>query len=692
MKTLRLVASCYALLVLVATASAVRAQDADPEWPRTFDQDGLRFTLYQPQLEKWDGVRILAHSAVSVETPPSGSPTFGVVWTVARTEVDKEERIVTLTSFKFARASFPSAADKTDEWLASLRKHVPDSVRILDLDRLEASLALVNAGEKATRAPLKNDPPRFFFSTRPSILVLVDGKPILRRLGAGTGLDRVVNTRALLLQDEKSGQYYLRVCDRWLTSATLDGVWRIARDAPDGADSVERAAVAAREVDLHEEDPDVVGSITRGDAPLVFTSTEPAELIETAGEPDFEPIEGTRLRWIQNTDAAVFQTIDSNTYYVLASGRWFRAASREGPWTFVPGTQLPADFAKIPESHPASEVLASVPGTPQAREAAIENGIPETATVNRDAKLTVTYDGEPALERIPGTTLGYFMNTPTPVIQAGDRDYACDDGVWFTSDGPTGPWVVADAIPAEIYTIPPSCPLFYVTFVRIYEATPDTVYVGYTPGYFGTCVTDDGSVVWGTGFWQRPWVGERWIGRPWTYGFGVGTRWSPAGGWGFGIAFGASAPPRPWWGPYAKPLPAFAPVLGEETPYHVNLNNANVYSRWLGGVVRAQAPARRAAAASATRLPNNVYSSPEGEVYRQTEAGWERRQQGSWSRETASAVQALTQQLEAEHRAREQGSLRTETLRQYAVPARPNAPHQAAPGLRGGTVRIQRGR
>ena len=37
-----------------------------------------------------------------------------------------------------------------------------------------------------------------------------------------------------------------------------------------------------------------------------------------------------------------------------------------------------------------------------------------------------------------------------------------------------------------IYTIPANSPLHYVTYVRVYGSTNEEVYVGYTPGYYGT--------------------------------------------------------------------------------------------------------------------------------------------------------------------------------------------------------------
>jgi len=38
----------------------------------------------------------------------------------------------------------------------------------------------------------------------------------------------------------------------------------------------------------------------------------------------------------------------------------------------------------------------------------------------------------------------------------------------------------------------------------LYDATPDVVYVGYTPGYYGTVMDPTGVVVYGTGYSTRP--------------------------------------------------------------------------------------------------------------------------------------------------------------------------------------------
>src|SRR6185369_14541607 len=221
---------------------------------------------------------------------------------------------------------------------------------------------------------------------------------------------------------------------------------------------------------------------------------------------------------------------------------------------YIPKQQIPAEFAKIPVNSPMAKVLASVPGTPQSDEALIANSIPQTATITRsEAKLTVVYDGEPAFVPIEGTSMQYARNTSVPVIRVGDNKYySVEAGVWFVAASPQGPWKVTATVPEEIYTIPPSSPLHYVTYAKVYGSTPEVVYVGYTPGYYGTVVSSQTTtVVYGTGWYYPPYVSSTvWYGYPYSYGVGAGFTWTNSAGWSFGFGYGYSYYPYyPWWGP-----------------------------------------------------------------------------------------------------------------------------------------------
>jgi hypothetical protein len=295
------------------------------------------------------------------------------------------------------------------------------------------------------------------------------------------------------------------------------------------------------------------------------------------------------------------------------SGRWFRTrALDQARWEYVAGSALPRDFAAIPDPHPSATVREAVPGTPQAREAAIANSVPQVATVKRtEAHLDITYDGPPQFKPIEGTPLDYIINAPIPVIRVDDRNYyALDDGVWFFSATLDGPWTAASYVPAVIYTIPRSSPLHYVTYVRVYGATSDSVSVGYSPGYVGSYVNTESTVVYGSGYWYRPWVGSMWYGYPTTWGFGFtywNSWWNP---WPWRPWWVYRPVPyyRPWWGPWhrpyyahrpppppppaavrpvpvpppgvARPLPVPRPTVSKQT------NVTNIYQRWGRNVAR----------------------------------------------------------------------------------------------------------
>jgi hypothetical protein len=190
-----------------ATDSA--ADSADAGWPRQVHSGTTTFSVYQPQVESWNGNRLATQAAVAVVDSGAAEPSFGVVWLSARTDVDKTSRLVALEDLKVTKASFPSAPKKASEWRATLQRLLPECCRAIALDRLESDLAAQQQVAKAKATPLRNVAPRIIFSTRPAILVLIDGQPVLRP--AGSGVERVIDTRALLLRD--GDKFYLHVFD-----------------------------------------------------------------------------------------------------------------------------------------------------------------------------------------------------------------------------------------------------------------------------------------------------------------------------------------------------------------------------------------------------------------------------------------------------------------------------------------------
>ncbi|HTR04255.1 MAG TPA: autotransporter, partial [Thermoanaerobaculia bacterium] len=532
-----------------APASKTSAPSTAPpdRWPRVLTAaDGSTISLYAPQLDDWNGRSIEWHAAVSVQAPGAKEPTFGVLFCAAKTDVDKTTRMVTLTGLKATKVTFPSAAAANDTYQKMFQNALTKRGSVtIALDRLEAADAILAQTKKGESQPLKNEPPKILFSTVPAIVVLIDGEPAWRPQEK-TGLERVINTSPIVLK-EKSGTIYLHVFDGWLEAKSLEGPWTVAAQPPASLSTAYKQILDAKSGDPLTggvpDDPDakdVEQPTLKKVVPVVYVATSPTELIVTDGQPDYVPIDGTQLLYVKNTTGRVFKSIADQKTYVLLSGRWFEAPGPEGPWAFVPFESLPKDFASIPDDSPMENVKASVPGTQQAQEAVVSSSIPQTAGVEiaKTKPQPVQIDGAPQMKPIEGTELQYVVNASSPIIMVTPSAYyLCQNGVWFVGASANGPWTVATSVPPSIYAIPPSSPVYNVTYVKIYDTTPTVVYVGYTPGYQGAVIYN-GVVVYGTGYYYTPWIGTVWYGPPVTYGFGIGIAYSPWTGWAYGFGYG----------------------------------------------------------------------------------------------------------------------------------------------------------
>jgi hypothetical protein len=560
------VTSGFATAVAAQGSPSAPSADSPGPWPRQVPLSNGIATIYQPQVVQWQDDDLEYRAAVSVRFDGSTGEDFGVVWAQSRTEVDQVSRMVQLDDILLMRVNFPSVADGGAQVLSDLRQffaaNPPDAV---PLDLVQASLGVAQTARPGGIA-VNNDPPQIIVSTNPALLVTVHGDPVLRPV-PGTKLQRVINTRALILRGGDRPPYYLHVYDGWMQADSLDGPWQVATDHPASLDAAARQLSSAGTVDLLDGGPDASRRLQLASGvPVIHVADGPAELVVFKGQPDFVPITGTGLLWANNTAASVIVDTATNLYYVLLSGRWFRSSSLQGPWSHVANNTLPAAFARIPSGSAAGVVLATVAGTPQAQEAVIAATIPQTATVPRAnaPSFTPAFDGAPQFVPIEGTPLSYVANSDLPLIRvSNDAYYAVQAGVWFTANGLTGPWSVAISVPPVIYTIPPSSPLFYVTYVKIYDSTPDSVYVGYTSGYTGSVVSSDGTVVYGTGYWYTPWIGDAFYPVPLTWGIAADPIYNPAVGFAFGFAVAAAADPYWFWGtPYYAPAYWGTPCCG----------------------------------------------------------------------------------------------------------------------------------
>ena len=685
----------------VQTRSAPAPTASQPErWPHQVSGDNGTATVYQPQVVSWPERRMLTtRIALGVTLTGATTPALGTLDVAFATTSDLTNRVVTLTSPQLLSTRFPSLdavqvgriEERAKVMLAELGpKQIP-----LDM----VLLSLREQPEKAPEVALANDPPKIFFSTRPASLVVFGGEPVMAPV-AGTSLTVAVNTNWDVFFDSGTRTWYLLNNGGWLAAPDAQGPWMPAGRLPPAFSSLPADANFAG---VRKQIPG--RTLTAQNAPTVFVSTVPAAIIVTNGQPQFVAIPGTSLQYVANSDAALFRDRDGRFFY-LVSGRWFSAANLDGPWTFATAN-LPPDFARIPPNGPRGFVLVSVPGTPQAQEAIIQSQIPQQATLDRaNARLEVVYAGAPQFVPIPGTPLYYAANTSFNVIRTSEGYFACYQGAWFVAPAPTGAWTLTATVPAIVYTIPPSSPMYPCTYVRVYAQTPATVTYGYTAGYTMGYVSA-GVVVYGTGYYYPPyyypgpvpiyypypysyagatyynsttgaWAQGGAIYGPYGGGARGGTAYNPnTGAWAQGGAIygpnggaGAFSAYNPSTGSYAHGSAAWGPdgAAGNANWYNANTGrsgstqqNSNAYGRWGSSTIsgpnqtvhtQSQSNAQGSAgsftsssgakgaavsgaggnsAGAVKTAGGDVYAGADGNVYKKTDSGWQKYDNGSWN-------------------------------------------------------------
>ena len=387
------------IMILLNTCFIAGAQEDENQlaWPIEIEsEDGFITTLYQPQLESFEANILEGRMAVTIK-PPEKEMIFGAVWFKARMSTDLDNRTVLLEKMDIIKTHFPGMVNEENiSKFSELLSAEMESWNLeMSLDRILASLNEVE-NLKQLSDQINNDPPAIYFRTSPAILIMIDGEPILKK-DEDSGLEYVVNTPFFIVKDTKKEDYYITDGNFWYTSKEILKGWEATKKPPS---KVKKFA----KDNIEEQEPDSIAE-SYTEAPELIIETKSAELILVGGEIDYKPIEGTSLLYVANSESDILMDIASQNHYILIAGRWYYSKSLEdGDWNFSEPENLPEDFKKIPEDSNMASVRTSVPGTPEAQTALLEQSIPQTATIDRkDAKVEVKYDGNPQFEKIEGT-------------------------------------------------------------------------------------------------------------------------------------------------------------------------------------------------------------------------------------------------------------------------------------------------
>ena len=725
----RLLNPVYALLLSCLLATLGWSQDQG--WPRQISKPGGKVVLYQPQVDDWkDFKQVEARMAFTI-TPTGGQTHVGVVTVQMSSAVNMADHTVVLSDPRITSVSFPSLDGTTSAQLKQLMRSFlnPSATMSISVERLAAS---VKKSSTPPVAEVKNDPPQIFVSLRPAILLQVNGAAATAPI-ANSNMQFIMNANWPLFLDPATSTYYLFTGKGWATATSLQGPWTPTDQLPKG---MSRVPENPNFRDLKAFIPPPAGSAAA--APMVHYSATPAEIVVFKGRPEWTAIPGTQLSYATNSDSTVFKYEPTAAFFYLTAGRWFTSITPLlGPWIFATYS-LPPDFAKIPPASPAGRVLASVPGTPEAEDAVLIAQIPTTITVNaaQAAKeVQVSYVGQPQFVPIAGTTMLYAVNTPNKVVQVGAQYYLCYQAVWFVSSTPTGPWVVAQTVPHMIYTIPPSSPVYNLTYVtQVYS--DGNVQASYTAGYMGAFIigaTVGAIVCSGTGYYYPPYIYHGfYYPTAATYGYHTYNPYTGAYGYG-GAAYGPygsahwGASYNPNTGTYARGASAsnaygyraagqaYNPYTGA---YAATRQGGDAYGSWgqsvvskngntaytqhasnaYGSVGSVQTSQGGKAAGASTAYGNtavgknssgDMYAGHDGNVYKNTGSGWEKYDNGSWNtvaKPTQEQVQQTTQSFREQHPTGTSGNYSAQPKSQ----GMPSELNQDAQARQRGTMESQR--
>jgi hypothetical protein len=200
-----------------------------------------------------------------------------------------------------------------------------------------------------------NTVPHVFVSSQPAELILLTGEPDYL-LVDGTGLLWVSNTESDVFRMGKTGPVYYLVAGRWFSAPDFTGPWAFATTS---------LPADFKKISLEHPRSRVLASVPGTDqaAEAVLLAQIPqtarvnkkelkAPEVDFQGDPNFQPIEKTKVERAVNTDKDVFKV--NNLYYMCYQGVWFVGKASTGPWEVA--ESVPQEIYQIPVSSPAHHV------------------------------------------------------------------------------------------------------------------------------------------------------------------------------------------------------------------------------------------------------------------------------------------------------------------------------------------------
>jgi hypothetical protein len=235
----------------------INATYAQETWPKELvAPDGTLVRVFQPEPETLKGNILTYRAAISVKEKTMTEPAFGTFWGSATVATDRDNREILFTSVTDIRVPRDSASDRLDYIKAVIQSQLPAAAGPVPIDVIITSL---NQQMDQTR--------------------LEENRK--------WGLDAVVNTPFTIVKD-KNGLFYCWGGGHWYSALAATGPYSPLTTEPD-------RRLRKIERKYKRSEPDSVRNAVDSITPAIIVTTSPAELIQTSGTPDLQPVGGSNL-------------------------------------------------------------------------------------------------------------------------------------------------------------------------------------------------------------------------------------------------------------------------------------------------------------------------------------------------------------------------------------------------------------
>jgi hypothetical protein len=693
--------SCFLFCLGLVLTGPASANVEQLSWPRDISLDSGVLTIYQPQVDDLENDLLNFRAAVSFTLAGSDEPVFGAAWFESRVEIDRVEGRVELQTLTILDTRFPEGSEKVK---LEFEKAVKEGLSSWDVSfSLDALLTSLEAAEEHISAAndLNMDPPTIIYRNNPALLIMLDGEPVLRDI-ENSPYKAVINTPYPLIVDDKTNAYYLNAGKGvWYQAGSATGAYKyIAAPPSEIASMVDQSEMEdSEEVVTSANAPEIVVSTE----PAELIVTEGPAKFEPLVD-DLLVISNSASDVFMHVNEQQYYIVISGRWYMSSSmqGPWAFIQSDELPAVFqsIPENSNQADSrVYVAGTDEAREAVmdAQIPQT-----AAIKKGRVEIEVTYDGAPIFVEIPGvELKYAQNTGSTViqsgkqyflvedavWYVSNTPK--------------GPWDVAENRPGE---VESIPSEspvynikyVYIYETTPEVVYVGYTPGYTGSYvyHTTIVYGTGWYYRPWVTPyyyyPHQATWGVHVTYNPWTGWgyglSWGYGPFRIGFHSGGYWHRHhhwhhrhhGGWGAG-----GYRPRPVHygnnniniGSININNPKVAQRdnnLYRDKTQRANVRNTRDTPANRDGALSTQpnrgqldrnAASNRITAAntSATRdgantlnnspglsqsnRQNNVFADKQGNVYRNTDSGWQQRSGGSWKDTTSTGINRSTRPI-----------------------------------------------